>query len=246
MSESTSRRFPLIGTIAFLALAALLLTLAVLSALKDIRTAESAGQVISVQDGQTVVVNFNGNEETVRLAGIMAPVLAGEGEEPGPEQCLAQESFDQLRAVLEPGDSVRLEFPDQRPGPHGTLLAQVHHAGQIVNVQQVEQGLAVPVREQPLAELGESVRAAQAEARSAKKGLYSAGYECTLPGQVLPTVQELEELESVQPGTSAAASEEIAELAALLERGTAAQKVIAAVPDEGSTLSSLAWAADKE
>ena len=48
MSESTSRRFPLIGTIAFLALAALLLTLAVLSALKDIRTVESAGQVISV------------------------------------------------------------------------------------------------------------------------------------------------------------------------------------------------------
>ena len=80
-----------------------------------------------------------------------------------------------IAAVLEPGDSVRLEFPDQRTGPHGTLLAQVHHAGQIVNVQQVEDGLAVPVREQPLAELGESVRAAQADHGSFRTPAHGPG-----------------------------------------------------------------------
>lgn len=244
MSESSSRRFPLTGTIAFVALAVLLLTLAVLSTVKNMRMSESQGQVVSVQDGQTVVVNLNGTEETVRLAGLIAPI-SGDGEDTSLDHCLAEKSLDHLRQLLEPGEDVRLDFPDQREGPHGTVLAQVHHAGEIVNVQQVEEGLAVPVRDQPLAELGKDLGEAHGEARSSRKGLYSDQESCTLSGRVNPALKQLEGLDRGQPVTSEAAAAATATVEEAIERGTAAQKIIAAVEDSGTTVSSLAWAQDK-
>lgn len=246
MTESTPRRFPWVGAIAFGVLAAVLLTLAIASSLKGVRLAGSQAEVVEVQDGQTVVVHYDGAEQTLRLAGMLAPAVPAEDEQPTPDQCLGQEAYEYLQGLLPEGATVRLEFPDDDEGPNGTTWAQVHHTGRIVNVQMVEEGLAVPVAEQPLEDLGAELATAHEEARTTHQGLYSSRFGCTLEAQVAPVLAELDALEATAPTTSAAAQEKIGEVTELIERATATQKIINAVEEGGTTLSSLAWASEKE
>ncbi|XKH52348.1 hypothetical protein LG284_09985 [Citricoccus nitrophenolicus] len=242
--QRTARRVPVLGIIAFVLLAALLLTLAVLSAIKGVRTAESNGHVVRVEDGQTFVVNMDGTEETVTLAGVMVPRPAAEGEEPTVENCLADEAMANLAALLEPGDSVQLEYPDESDGPEGTRLALVHHGGEVVNLQQAEAGFAVPLPEQPREGFGNELGEAQTTARSAESGLYSSAEPCTLAGRIGPALAALEDLPEDHPTTSEEAETQIEAISAAVEQGVAAEKAFATIEPEGTSLASLAWAAD--
>ncbi|NUL44388.1 hypothetical protein F7P69_04165 [Cellulosimicrobium funkei] len=242
--QRTARRFPVLGIIAFVLLAALLLTLAVLSAIKGVRTAASDGHVVRVEDGQTLVVNMDGTEESVTLAGVMAPRPAAEGEEATVENCLADEALTALAALLEPGDVVQLEYPDESDGPEGTRLALVHHEGKVVNLQQAEAGLAVPLREQPSEGFGSELSEAQKTARSEEAGLYSSAAPCTLAGRIDPALAALENLPAERPTTSEEAEAQIETISAAVEQGVAAEKAFATIDPEGTSLASLAWAAD--
>lgn len=242
--QQTARRFPVLAIIAFVVVAALLLTLAILSTIKGVRTAAAVGNVVRVQDGQTLVVNHDGTEETVTLAGVLAPLPAAEGEEPTVENCLAEESMANLAAILEPGDSVRLEYPEESDGPNGTRLAMIHHDGQITNTQQVEAGLAVPLREQPVEHLGSDLREAQETARTEESGLYSPVEPCTLAGQIAPAVTVLQDLQEDRPATSEEADAQIETVEAAVEQGITAEKVFATIDPEGGSLAALAWGQD--
>ncbi|WP_313821422.1 thermonuclease family protein [Citricoccus sp.] len=242
--QRTARRIPVLGIIAFVLLAALLLTLAVLSAVKGVRTAESNGHVVRVEDGQTFVVNMDGTEETVTLAGVMVPRPAAEGEEPTVENCLADEALANLATLLEPGDSVQLEYPEESDGPEGTRLALVHHGGEVVNLQQVEAGLAVPLPEQPREGFAGELREAQETARSGESGLYSSAEPCTLAGRIGPALATLEDLPQDRPTTSAEAETQIEVISAAVEQGVTAEKAFATIDPEETSLASLAWAAD--
>ncbi|MFC0247828.1 thermonuclease family protein [Citricoccus parietis] len=242
--QRTARRVPVLGIIAFVLLAALLLTLAVLSAIKGVRTAESNGHVVRVEDGQTFVVNMDGTEETVTLAGVVVPRPAAEGEEPTVENCLADEAMTNLATLLEPGDSVQLEYPEESDGPEGTRLALVHHGGEVVNLQQAEAGFAVPLPEQPREGFGSELREAQETARSEESGLYSSAAPCTLAGRIGPALTALEDLPEDRPTTSAEAETQIETISAAVEQGVAAEKAFATIDPEETSLASLAWAAD--
>lgn len=242
--QQTARRFPVLAIIAFVLVAALLLTLAILSTIKGVRTAAADGNVVRVQDGQTLVVNKDGTEETVTLAGVMAPVPASEGQDPTVENCLAEESTANLAALLEPGDTVRMEYPDETDGPNGTRLALVHHDGQVTNIQQVEAGLAVPLREQPVEHLGSDLREAHETAREDEVGLYSPAEACTLAGQIAPAVTVLQDLPEERPTTSEAAAAQIETIETAVEQGITAEKVFATIDPEGGSLASLAWGPD--
>ncbi len=242
--QRTARRVPVLGIIAFVLLAALLLTLGVLSAIKGVRTAESNGHVVRVEDGRTFVVNMDGTEETVTLAGVMVPRLAAEGEEPTVENCLADEAMTNLATLLEPGDMVQLEYPEESDGPEGTRLALVHHGGEVVNLQQTEAGFAVPLSEQPREGFGSELREAQTTARSEESGLYSSAAPCTLAGRIGPAMTALEGLPEDRPTTSAEAETQIETISAAVEQGVAAEKAFATIDPEETSLASLAWAAD--
>ncbi|GAA1668152.1 hypothetical protein GCM10010977_13130 [Citricoccus zhacaiensis] len=242
--QRTARRVPVLGIIAFVLLAALLLTLAVLSAIKGVRTAASNGNVVRVEDGRTFVVNMDGTEETVTLAGVLVPRPVGEGQEPTAENCLADEAMANLAALLEPGDSVQLEYPEESDGPEGTRLALVHHGGEVVNLQQAEAGFAVPLPEQPREGFGSELREAQETARSEESGLYSSAAPCTLAGRIGPALTALEDLPEDRPATSAEAETQIETISAAVEQGVAAEKAFATIDPEETSLASLAWAAD--
>lgn len=240
----TSGRFSVLGIIAFVLLAALLLTLAVLSAVKGVRTAQSYADVVRVLDGQTFVVNMDGSEQTVSLAGVLAPVAAAEGQPETLDHCLAEESAENLSGMLEPGDSVQLQFAEGATGSGDSRAALARHGGQVVNLAQVEAGLAVPAAEQPMEHLATDLEDAQETAREEEAGLYSPGQACTLPGRVAPVVEVLRELPEGGPADSAEADAQIETVQAAVEQGVTAEKVFATIDPEGSTLASLAWGED--
>ncbi len=242
--QRTSGRFSVLGIIAFVLLAALLLTLAVLSAIKGVRTAESFANVVRVEDGQTFVVNMDGSERTVSLAGVQSPLPAAEGRPASFDNCLAEESAASLSGMLEPGDSVQLQFAADANGPDGNRVALARSGGQMINVAQVEAGLAVPVRNQPMEELGDDLREARETARTEEAGLYSPSVDCTLPGRVTPAVDVLSQLSEGAPSSSSEADAQIETVAAAVEQGVTAEKAFATIDPEGSSLSSLAWAED--
>jgi endonuclease YncB( thermonuclease family) len=242
--QRTAGRISVLGIIAFVLLAALLLTLAVLSAVKGVRTAQSYGNVVRVVDGHTIVVNMDGTEETVTLAGVQAPLAAPEGKRVSLDNCLAEESTANLSGMLESGDSIQLQYADGSSGPGGTRLALARSGGQVINIVQVEAGLAVPVREQPMKQLGTDLEEAQEEARTEEAGLYSPSADCTLPGRVAPVVDVLRELPEGGPSSSAEADAQIETVADAVEQGVTAEKVFATIDPEGTSLSSLAWGED--
>ncbi|MGD6978967.1 MULTISPECIES: thermonuclease family protein [Citricoccus] len=239
--QRTAGRISVLGIIAFVLLAALLLTLAVLSAVKGVRTAQSYGNVVRVVDGHTIVVNMDGTEETVTLAGVQAPLTAPEGKKTTLDNCLAEESTTNLSGMLEPGDSIQVQYVD---GPGDTRFVLARSGGQVINVVQVEAGLAVPVREQPMGQLGADLEEAQETARTEEAGLYSPSVDCTLPGRVAPVVDVLRELPEGGPSSAAEADEQIEAVAAAVEEGVTAEKVFATIDPEGTSLSSLAWGED--
>lgn len=239
--QRTAGRISVLGIIAFVLLAALLLTLAVLSAVKGVRTAQSYGNVVRVVDGHTIVVNMDGTEETVTLAGVQAPLTAPEGKKTTLDNCLAEESTANLSGMLEPGDSIQVQYVD---GPGDTRFVLARSGGQVINVVQVEAGLAVPVREQPMGQLGADLEEAQETARAEEAGLYSPSVDCTLPGRVAPVVDVLRELPEGGPSSAAEADEQIEAVAAAVEEGVTAEKVFATIDPEGTSLSSLAWGED--
>ncbi|MEO9247338.1 hypothetical protein ABDK96_06570 [Citricoccus nitrophenolicus] len=242
--QQTARRFPVLAIIAFVLVAALLLTLAILSTIKGVRTAAADANVVRVQDGQTLVVNRDGTEETVTLAGVMAPLPAGEGQDPTVDHCLAEQSMANLAGLLEPGDTVRLEYPEESDGPDGSRLALVHHGGRVTNTQQVEAGLAVPLREQSLEQFGSELREAQETARTEEAGLYSPAQSCTLAGQIAPAVTVLQDLPEERPESAEAADAQIEAVETAVEQGITAEKVFATIDPEGGSLASLAWGQD--
>ena len=126
-------------------------------------------------DGDTIDVQTNQGEITVRLAGINTP---DRGE------CYAEEARDHLIETLE-GEAVLLEVfeTDQ----FGRTLAHVFEGDRHVNLELVEMGVAIGngLDDDPY---GVDLRVAEDSAFHARLGLWdprSCGTEADLPGAVL-------------------------------------------------------------
>lgn len=133
----------------------------------------TVARVTRVVDGDTVKVQLNNRQETVRYIGIDTP----ESVKPGtPVQCFAKQASD-FNERLVGGRRVRLVFGRQRRDRYGRLLAYVYLANdskELVNADLVKRGLGRTLAIPPNTKFARRFAALQSEAQGAGRGLWSA------------------------------------------------------------------------
>jgi micrococcal nuclease len=129
--------------------------------------------VVRVVDGDTVVVEIGGTEETVRLIGIDTPESVAPHR---PDECFGAEASAQLAALLPPGTVVRLTRDIEPRDVYDRLLAYVELVadGRHVNLALVADGYAVAKDHPPNTTHRAELEAAERAARGAGLGLWSA------------------------------------------------------------------------
>jgi len=122
------------------------------------------GRVVHVSDGDTLVVELDGQKERVRLIGVDTPEKA---QKPwGPRAKAFTESL-----VL--GKTVRLELDVQERDKYGRLLAYAFVNGTFVNLELIRSGYALLYTVPPNVKHVEEFRQAQVEAREKGMGIWS-------------------------------------------------------------------------
>lgn len=103
-------------------------------------TKEKLYDVVRVVDGDTIVINYNGVEEKVRMIGIDTPESVHPDSENNTEGGVTAAEY--TRSMLE-GQKVSLEFDVQERDMYGRLLAYVYLDGVMFNKTLLEKGYAV-------------------------------------------------------------------------------------------------------
>lgn len=172
--------------------------------------------VTKVVDGDTIDVRYDGEERRVRLLNIDTP----ESVDPNsPIECLGPEASEWLEQRLPVGTQVRLEHDQERLDNYDRELAAVFVGDEFINAEIARAGLGVAMSVAPNVKFLSRVRAAQAEAEQAGRGLYASSIECTLPAQIDELTSAAADTVTQQPSSAAALTEfdaHAAELAALL------------------------------
>ncbi len=96
-------------------------------------------EVIRIVDGDTIVINYNGAEEKVRLIGVDTPESVHPDASKNTE---AGKTASAYTTELLTGKSVSLEFDVQERDKYGRLLAYVYLDGVMVNKTLLETGYA--------------------------------------------------------------------------------------------------------
>lgn len=138
----------------------------------DASPAGVRAEVTRIVDGDTIHVDLDGTDETVRYIGVDTP----ESVKPGtPVECFAKEASAR-NAELVDGEEVRLRFDVERRDRYGRLLAYVYRArdGAFVNERLVRDGYARPLTVPPNVRFAERFARLAREARAARRGLWRA------------------------------------------------------------------------
>ena len=100
-----------------------------------------AAVVQRVVDGDTIVVDFGGHQEKVRLIGVDTPETKSPTK---PVQCFGAEASAHLTELLPSGRAVRLERDVEERDHYGRLLAYVYRLddGLFVNLDLAQGGYA--------------------------------------------------------------------------------------------------------
>ena len=135
--------------------------------------AESAQAfVVDVVDGDTVVIDFGGREEAVRLIGIDTPETVHPDR---PVECFGPEASAFAARLLPPGTEVTVTRDIVDRDDYGRLLGYVHRIdGLFVNESLVREGYAVPLRIEPNAAHAATFLAAAKAAEAEDLGLWAA------------------------------------------------------------------------
>lgn len=114
--------------------------LPVLAPEHDRSAAGEAVEVVRVSDGDTIVVNRDGQEERVRILGIDAPEVARDGQ---PGEVCAVEATALTEELTAGADVVVVTDPSQsETDRYGRTLAYVEADGQDVSAELLDAGLA--------------------------------------------------------------------------------------------------------
>ena len=108
---------------------------------KAVTQASEYYKVTKVTDGDTIRLNMNGTDETVRLIGINPPEPVNLSE---PVQCFGKEATARMKGLVD-GQIVRLEYDDTQSlrDIYNRLLAYVYlEDGQMVNRKMIAEGYA--------------------------------------------------------------------------------------------------------
>ena len=174
------RAFPLV----LATVVAVVLALAAWSSLPSSSARAPVGgeaTVVRVVDGDTVVVDVGGAEESVRLIGINTPESVARDR---PNECFGVEASDRLEALLPVGTTVRLTRDVEPRDVYDRLLAYVQRSsdGLFVNAAQVADGYAEAKDYPPNTTYRDDFEQAERAARQAGLGLWST---CGGPDVVL-------------------------------------------------------------
>jgi len=127
--------------------------------------------VVRVVDGDTLWVLRDGREENVRLIGVDTPEVDWYG---GEAECYGEEAGRFARRLLE-DERVRLELDRDPLDPYERTLAYVYlEDGRMVNLLLVRRGYAIVSTYEPNDRYEDRLRDAEAQARAAGLGLWSA------------------------------------------------------------------------
>lgn len=135
-------------------------------------------KVVKVIDGDTIVVDIGGKNETVRLIGIDAPEIGGGSSK---QKCFGKESEELAKKILS-GVSVYLETDasqNDRDKYNRLLRYAIMENGNNFNKQMISSGLAREYTYKTPYKYQKEFKNAENEARNAKKGLWSACYDNT-------------------------------------------------------------------
>jgi len=137
--------------------------------------------VLSVTDGDTVVLDIDGIEEPVRLIGIDTPEKSGGLR---PAECYGDEASQHVRELLPVGTEVYLERDVEARDRYDRLLGYLYRANDslFINASLVEDGYAAAYRFEPNIHHSELFEAAQRSARSRELGLWGA---CGGPDRII-------------------------------------------------------------
>ena len=135
-------------------------------------------RIVSIVDGDTVVIDLDGSDERVRLIGIDTPETVHPTR---PVECYGAESTDRITELVPPGSVVRLERDVEWRDHFGRLLLYLFRADDdlFVNEALVAEGYAATWHIDPNGAYRSVLGAAEQDARAAGRGLWSA---CGGPG----------------------------------------------------------------
>ncbi len=126
--------------------------------------------VTKVTDGDTIHVVYQGRDERVRLIGVDTPEVPWYG---GKEECYGVQAGLYARRRLS-GRSVRMAFDADRRDRYGRLLAYVYVGPELFNLTLVRLGYGRADPVPPDTRMASAFERAEAVARAAGRGLWSA------------------------------------------------------------------------
>ncbi|WP_104168565.1 thermonuclease family protein [Arthrobacter sp. SX1312] len=199
------------------------------------------GTVVRVIDGDTLVINFDGDDQTVRLLNVDTP----ETKHPDkPVECLGPEATEKLESLTPPGTRVGLDFDVERTDKYERVLAAVFIEDQtLVNAEIARVGLGVPVLIEPNKKYYDEVQAAYSEATARNVGLVDVASGCTVPAELASAMEALTAAMEAPVGDTASAA--AATAAGILAALTTAKAVREALEAGKDTVRVLAIGADR-
>lgn len=131
---------------------------------------QSGYKVICVVDGDTIIVDADGEKTKVRMIGIDTPESVHNDEN---RNCEFGKSASEYTKSLLIGQYVELEYDEQRTDIYDRILAYVYLDGEMVNQILVLNGYAVAKNYPPNVKYSELLRSAQVLAEEQKVGMWS-------------------------------------------------------------------------
>ncbi len=145
---------------------------------------ENPYPVKAIEDGDTLVVEMNGQPERVQLLGIDAPENTGNpklvrdiqrtGLKEGQLLEIGNAATDHLQSLVKPGDHIRIEEGKLRRDKYGRYTVIAYSVeSRSLNQAMVEDGYAIVLGRYPLPEsMKESLKTAEEKAKRENRGLW--------------------------------------------------------------------------
>ena len=253
MSKTSTRRTSRLTTpvmITFVVVAVLLLGLTVTSVVKAMTRGDDPVTVNEVLTGQSMEVNRTTGLDVIRFQSVRSPLPPDEDVEDTLDTCMSAQAREHLDSLAGEGTSLDVEIEAYANAPNGELWAEIYSGGDDLALQMVEAGFAVvdPESVDDPQQL-DGLLAAQEKARHDGVGIFSQDADCTLPSQVQPVLDMLEDL------PSSPTANDVTELTAYLGemnriRSDAQQAIamLSAIPDTDNddSVAALAWGDAKQ
>lgn len=133
-------------------------------------------KVLRVVDGDTIIVNYNGEEERLRLIGIDTPESVHPTKSKNVEEGKIASNY--AKGMLE-GKHVVIEFDVQQRDHYGRLLGYVYLGDKMFNKALLEQGYAQLATYPPNVKYVDDFKRLQTVARENKMGFWDNGFVTT-------------------------------------------------------------------